>query len=157
MLFAKVCAGFICCCYEDCGRYGAFLAFWVLLGPHVYRTRVAKARLSLDTPFGRRSVEHSMVVLHVWYYGLRVHSGGIAGKFYVRPFCLLFELVCFVGTLLFGDVVWFFGIFGLVGLGIQAHPLVILLLRSSMWEGGSLMETWFLMLKLTSSLLLSRG
>ena len=47
-----------------------FLAFWVLLGvlcilggagvagftPHMCRARVAEVCLSLDTPFGRRSV-----------------------------------------------------------------------------------------------------
>ena len=31
MLFANVCAGFICCCYEGCGVWH-FLAFWVLHG-----------------------------------------------------------------------------------------------------------------------------
>ena len=31
MLFANVCAGCVCCCYEVVG-HGAFWAFWVLLG-----------------------------------------------------------------------------------------------------------------------------
>ena len=65
-----------------------------------------------------------MVIMHVWCYGLRWLPGEIASKSCVRPLFLLFEFFCSVGTLLFGGVIKFFGIFGLVGLGIQAHPLV---------------------------------
>ena len=69
MLFANVCAGFSAAVTRVVG-YGAFGAFWVLLGalctwrrtsfasvpPHVYRTRVTKVCLSVDTPLGQRSV-----------------------------------------------------------------------------------------------------
>ena len=64
MLFANVCAGFICSCYGECRQWRFF--FWLLFSvlciwegtsiagvlPFVY-TLVC---LLLDTPFGRRSV-----------------------------------------------------------------------------------------------------
>ena len=43
-----------------------------------------------------------MVILHVWYFGLRGHLGEIAGKIYVRPHFFLLEFFCSVGTLLVG-------------------------------------------------------
>ena len=31
-----------------------------------------------------------MVIMHIWYIGLRKHSGENAGKIYVRPLFLVF-------------------------------------------------------------------
>ena len=45
-----------------------------------------------------------MVFVRVWYFGLKGHSGEIAGKFYVRPLFLVFGFFCVVETLLF--LVW---------------------------------------------------
>ena len=69
MFFANVSAGFICCCYDSCGArrfLGILGAPWSLVymggirfanvHRHVYRTRVTEVCLSMDTPFGRRSV-----------------------------------------------------------------------------------------------------
>ena len=84
----------------------------------------------------------SMVVLHVWYFGLRVHSGKIAGKFYVRPLFLIFGFFCVVETLLFGGEVCLFGISGLVEPDILVLVLLVLLLRSLMLVGGSRMGIW---------------
>ena len=40
-----------------------------------------------------------MVMMHVWFIGLRGHFGEIAGKQNVRPLFLLFEIFCLVGIL----------------------------------------------------------
>ena len=40
-----------------------------------------------------------MVIMHVWFIGLRGHSGEIAGSNNVRPLILLFVFFCIVGTL----------------------------------------------------------
>ena len=37
-----------------------------------------------------------MVVMHVWFIGLKEHSGEIAGINNVRPLFLLFEFFCLV-------------------------------------------------------------
>ena len=52
-----------------------------------------------------------MVIMHVWFIGLRGHSGEIAGKNNVRPLFLLCGFFCLVEILenVFG--VEFFGIF----------------------------------------------
>ena len=82
-----------------------------------------------------------MVVMHVWYFGSREHSGEIAGKLYVRPLFLVFWFFCVVGTLLFGGEVRLLGIYGLVEPVILVLVLQVLLLRSLMLVGGSHMET----------------
>ena len=69
MLLTDVCAGFICYCYGRSWGWcilGTLGAPWSLVhmegagfasfSPHVYQTRVTEVCLSLDTPFGRRSV-----------------------------------------------------------------------------------------------------
>ena len=49
--------------------------------------------LALDGPV-------SMVIMHVWFIGIREHSGEIAGINNVRPLFLLFRFFCFVEILL---------------------------------------------------------
>ena len=41
----------------------------------------------------------SMVIMHVWFIGLKGHSGEIAGKNNVRPLFLLYGLFCLVEIL----------------------------------------------------------
>ena len=38
-----------------------------------------------------------MVIMHVWYFGLREHSGEIASTIYVRPFFIVFFFVFLCG------------------------------------------------------------
>ena len=59
-----------------------------------------------------------MVIMHVWFIGLRGHHGEIAGKHMVRPLFLLLEFFCLVEILGKGSGVWYSGIYGLGGLGI---------------------------------------
>ena len=40
-----------------------------------------------------------MVIMHVWFFGLKGHSGEIAGENNVRPLFLLLVFFCVVGTL----------------------------------------------------------
>ena len=40
-----------------------------------------------------------MVIMHVWFFGLKGHPGEIAGVKNVRPLFLLFVFSCVVGTL----------------------------------------------------------
>ena len=58
-----------------------------------------------------------MVIIHVWYFGLRGHSGEIAGKFYVRPFSpLSFAVESNIWFLWGGVVFWHLWI------GSARHP-----------------------------------
>ena len=78
-----------------------------------------------------------MVIMHVWFIGLRGHHGEIAGKHMVRPLFLLLEFFCLVEILGKGFGVWFSGSCGLGGLGILGLLLILLtsVLRFSMLEG----------------------
>ena len=58
-------------------------------------------------------------------FGSRVHSGEIAGTFYVRPLFLVLWFSCVVGTLLFGGEVRLFGIYGLV------EPVILVLVPTA--------------------------
>ena len=60
-----------------------------------------------------------MVMMHVWFTGLRVHFGEIAGKGMVRPLFLLPLFFCLVVILGYGFGVWSSGIFGI---GRAKHP-----------------------------------
>ena len=97
------------------------------------------------------------VFMHVWFLGLRGHSGEIAGKNNVRPLFLLYGFFCLVGILGNGSGVKFFGIFGLGGPGILGHPPcpVTLVLSFLMSVVGSLMAILLLGLGLIFLLLLS--
>ena len=70
-----------------------------------------------------------VVTMHVWCYGLRRHSGEIAGKFYVRLFFLVLEFFCVVETLLFGGEECLSGTCGLVGPNILFRILQVSWLR----------------------------
>ena len=59
-----------------------------------------------------------MVIMHVWFIGLRGHHGEIAGKNKIRPLFLLLEFFCLVAILGKGSGVWCSGIYGLGGLVI---------------------------------------
>ena len=48
----------------------------------------------------RRDSPVSMVILHVWFIGIRGHLGEIAGKNKIRPLFLLFWFFCLVEILL---------------------------------------------------------
>ena len=85
-----------------------------------------------------------MVIMHVWYYGLKGHSGEIADKMCARPLFLLFKFFCSVGTLLFGGVV---GFFWHLWIGRAGHP--------GPFSGSLAVEVWSL--RLTLLLLLSTG
>ena len=41
----------------------------------------------------------SMVIMHVWFIGIKGHFGGLAGKSMVRPLFILFGFFCLVGIL----------------------------------------------------------
>ena len=82
-----------------------------------------------------------MVIMHIWYIGLREHSGENAGKIYVRPLFLVFGFFCVVETLLFCGRVCPFGIYELVGPDILILVLLVSLLRYLMLLGGSRMVT----------------
>ena len=60
-----------------------------------------------------------MVIKHIWYFGLREHSGEIAGKFYVIPLFLVFGFFCVVEILPFCGMVCPFGI---LWTGRARHP-----------------------------------
>ena len=62
-----------------------------------------------------------MVVMHVWFIGLKGHFGEIAGKNKVRPLFLLFSFFRLVRILGKGFGVQYFGIFGLGGPGTLGH------------------------------------
>ena len=49
-----------------------------------------------------------MVIMHVWFIGLRRHHGELAGKYMVRPLFLLLEFFCLVAILGKGLGVLFF-------------------------------------------------
>ena len=66
-----------------------------------------------------------MVIMHVWFIGLREHSGELAGKYMVRPLFLLLEFFCLVVILGKGFGELFSGIYGLGGL-IILGPLLLL-------------------------------
>ena len=70
-----------------------------------------------------------MVIMNVWYFGLRVHSGEIAGNFFVIPLFLVFGFFCVVESLLLGGGVRLFGISGLVEPDILVLVLLVLLCR----------------------------
>ena len=57
----------------------------------------------------------SVVIMHVWYVGLRGRSREIVCKVYVRPLSLQQAFFCAVETLLFGEELHLSGICGLVG------------------------------------------
>ena len=78
---------------------------------------------------------------HVWYYGLRGHSGEIAGKVYVGPLVLILDFFCVVETLCSVEEC-LSGTCGLVGPDILVRILLVLWLRSLMLVGGSRMGTW---------------
>ena len=82
-----------------------------------------------------------MVVMHVWFIGVKGHFGEFAGKDNVRPLFLFFRFS--VQSQFSGKVlgVHFYGIFGLGGPGIQGlHPRpVMLVLSFSMLGVASLM------------------
>ena len=63
MLSANVCARFVCYCYGEL-LFGVLVhmegAGFARFSTHVYSTLVTGVCLSLDTPFGRRSVGHSL-------------------------------------------------------------------------------------------------
>ena len=82
----------------------------------------------------------SMVIMHVWFSGLREHFGEIAGKNKIRPLFLLFGFFCLVVIPLYVFGVLLFGIFGLGGPDTLGHSLLIsfLVLRFSMLEVDSL-------------------
>ena len=82
-----------------------------------------------------------MVIMHVWYHGTFRRN---CRQNLCETFFFPFRVFLFSRNSFFRRVVRFFGIFGLVGPGILAHPLVIWFLRLSM-------------LKLTLLLLLSVG
>ena len=71
----------------------------------------------------------SVAVMHIGCSGLMGHPGEIAGKMFVRPLFLLFLFFCGVEFLGFLWVGCFFGIFGLVVLGILGQALPLCLLR----------------------------
>ena len=60
-----------------------------------------------------------MVIMHVWFIGLREHHGEIAGKHMVRPLFLLVEFFCLVEILGKGSGVWYSGI---LWIGRARHP-----------------------------------
>ena len=66
-----------------------------------------------------------MVIMHVWFIGLKEHYGELAGKFLVRPLFLLLEFFCLVVNLGKGSGVLYSGIYGLGGLVIQGAPLLL--------------------------------
>ena len=66
-----------------------------------------------------------MVIMHVWFIGLRVHFGEFAGKTMVKPLFLLLEFFCLVAILGKGSGVRCFGIYGLGGLVILGPPLLL--------------------------------
>ena len=80
-----------------------------------------------------------MVIMHVWYPGLRGQSGEIAGEIYVRPLFLIFGFFCVVETLLFDGEVHLIGFYGLVGPDILVLVLLVSLRRSLTLVGGSRM------------------
>ena len=53
------------------------------------------ASLSGDSPV-------SMVIMHVWFIGIKEHFGEIAGKSMVRPLFLFSGFFCLVGILGYG-------------------------------------------------------
>ena len=72
-------------------------------------------------------------------------------------FFLVFGFACVVETLLFGEEVRLFGIYGLVEPDILVLVLPVLLLRSSMLVGGSRMGIWSWIRRLIVWLLWSIG
>ena len=83
----------------------------------------------MEVIFSSLSGAVSMVMMHVWFIGLRGHIGEIAGKSMVRPLFLLFCFFCGFGVLSSG-------ICGLVEpstLG-PLTLLSILVLKSSMYR-----------------------
>ena len=98
-----------------------------------------------------------MVIMHVWFIGLRGHHGEIAGRHMVRSLFLLLEFFCLVAILETGSGVWYSGIFGLGGLDILGLLPILLtwILRFSMLEVSSLMVIWPWILVLIFLLLLN--
>ena len=183
------------CCLPKCAQgssaavtrvvgYGAFWAFWVLLGV-LCIWEVLLVFLSTSTGLGLRRCGYrwtrplggggsdsfkamlyvlalaGLPSLHGYYACVVLWVKGIFWRNCRQKICENSfspgQVFCLVGTLLFGGGVRFSGIFGLVGPGIQAHSQVVWLLRCSTLEGGSLLVIWFWRLWLTLLLLLSAG
>ena len=162
ILFPVLCEQDRSAFYQRVRRVHLLLGF-ACVSPHVYRTRDRWTRPlgvgwrwhSLRDPRGvvwfapksarffqgdlswpLRDSPVSLAMMHEWYFGLRGHSGEIAGKIYVRPLLLVFGFFCVVETLLFGGEVCLFGICGLVGPDILVQVLPVLLWRSLTLVGG---------------------
>ena len=60
-----------------------------------------------------------MVIMHVWFIGVREHYGEFAGKYMVRPLFLLLEFFCLVAILGKGSGVLYSGIYSLRGASLS--------------------------------------